>query len=77
MRTLRFEGFATTLNYGYEKVRFTSPVAVGVRVRMRSTLLAAEPHERGLRAVLLQRFELDGGERPACVAHSVLQFMDA
>ena len=61
----------------YEKVRCARPVPVGARLRVRAALLEAEPRERGLRAVLQQTFELDGDERPACVAHSVLQFMDA
>src|SRR5437868_7169954 len=31
------------VNYGLNKVRFTSPVPVGSRVRARATLLAADP----------------------------------
>jgi acyl dehydratase len=37
---LAFDGFAHSLNYGYDKVRFPAPVPVGSRVRMRATITA-------------------------------------
>lgn len=73
---VEFRGFATTLNYGYEKVRFVSPVACGARVRMRSRLVDVLEAPTGVRVWLEQTFELDGADRPACVAQSVLQLVD-
>lgn len=71
-----FEGFAVTLNYGYEKVRFVSALPSGSRVRMRSRLNRVEETPGGMRAYLLQTFEAHGAPKPVCVAESVLQFLD-
>ena len=72
---VRFEGFAATLNYGYEKVRFPAPVPVDSRVRMRSELVEVDEVPGGAQARLRQTFELDGGAKPVCVAGSVLRFL--
>jgi acyl dehydratase len=60
------------VNYGLNKVRFVSPVRVGKRIRMRVALLAVE--EIGTQAVQLTNLctiEVEGEERPACVAETV------
>ena len=65
------EGFAFGLNYGYEKIRFPAPVPVGSRVRMRATLSNVTDVAGGLQITITQTFEVEGGEKPACVAESV------
>ena len=60
---------ATGLNYGLDKVRFIAPVKAGARVRMRASLLAAEPQSGG--RVLLKlncTLEIEGEAKPALVA---------
>jgi acyl dehydratase len=64
-------GVAFALNYGYNKVRFPAPVPVGSKLRMRATLSAADPVEGGLQITVTQTFEVEGGEKPVCVADSV------
>ncbi len=64
-------GIAFGLNYGYNKVRFPAPLPVGSRVRMRATLSGADPVEGGVQLTVTQTFELEGGEKPVCVAESV------
>jgi acyl dehydratase len=60
------------VNYGLNKVRFTAPVPVGSRLRARLTLLACEPIEGdGLQMTWKVVIELEGSERPACVADSI------
>ncbi|TDB68987.1 MaoC family dehydratase [Arundinibacter roseus] len=60
------------VNYGANKVRFTSPVPAGSRVRMRMTLLSTEPQApNGIRATAACVFELEAHEKPACVAELV------
>jgi acyl dehydratase len=57
------------VNYGVNQVRFTAPVPVGKRLRMRITLLGVE--EVGGQAVQYEQrltYEVEGGERPACIA---------
>jgi acyl dehydratase len=60
------------VNYGLNKVRFTSPVPVGKRIRSRTTLLAVE--EIGDRAVQMTNqviIEVEGGDKPACIAETL------
>jgi acyl dehydratase len=64
------------LNYGFDRVRFVSPVRVGSRVRMRARLTGVDEVRGGVRAYVEQTFEIDGHERPACVADWVLLYYD-
>jgi len=60
------------VNYGLNRVRFISPVRVGKRVRMRTILLAVE--EIGDRAVQItsqQTIEVEGEQKPACIAETL------
>lgn len=67
------EGFAFGLNYGYDKVRFPAPLPVGSRVRMRARLSAVDEVPGGLQMTVTQTFEVEGGEKPVCVAESVVR----
>lgn len=60
------------VNYGLNRVRFVSPVRVGKRIRMRSKLVNVE--EIGDRAVQMtseQTIEVEGEEKPACIAETL------
>ena len=60
------------VNYGLNKVRFTSPVPVGSRLRARAKLLEARPIENGgYQFTWNVTIEREGGDKPACVAESV------
>lgn len=57
------------INYGSNKVRFTSPVPAGSRVRARQKLIAADPVQgNGIRFTAEITIEIEGQERPACIA---------
>ncbi len=56
------------LNYGTNKVRFTSPVPVGSRVRMRAVLKDVEIGPGNAKITVEATFEIDGQAKPACVA---------
>ena len=62
---------AFALNYGYGKVRFPAPVPVGSKLRMRATLSAVEDVAGGVQMTVTQTFEVEGGEKPVCVAESL------
>jgi acyl dehydratase len=68
---LSFEGFAFALNYGYDRVRFPAPLPVGARVRMRATLASVKDISGGAQITIVQTFEVEGGEKPVCVAESL------
>ncbi|HEU5327993.1 MAG TPA: MaoC family dehydratase [Thermomicrobiales bacterium] len=60
------------VNYGLNKVRFPAPVRVGKRIRLRSTLLAVEEiGDRAVQTIYNQVIEVEGEERPACVAETI------
>src|SRR5437870_5447132 len=61
------DGYALTVNYGLDKVRFPAPLPVGEQVRMRVTLDAAEPIVGGASLSLTLSFERAGGGKPVCV----------
>ena len=57
------------INYGSNKVRFTNMVPAGSRVRARQKLIAADPVQgNGMRFTAEITIEIEGQERPACVA---------
>ncbi|MEV5712859.1 MaoC family dehydratase [Amycolatopsis mediterranei] len=68
----RVEGARMAVNYGLNKVRFVTPVRVGSRLRGRTELVDAQPLD-GAAAQLVFRttVEIEGAERPACVAETV------
>jgi acyl dehydratase len=69
-------GHALGLNYGFDRVRFVSPVRVGSEIRMTAHLLGTEPIEGGTKFRIRQTFEIRGGSRPACVAESLIVYFD-
>ena len=68
---LKVEGVTRGINYGSNKVRFTGMVRVGKRVRMRQKLLASEARAGGLQLTNECTLEIEGEERPACVAETL------
>jgi len=60
------------INYGCNKVRFTNPVPAGSRVRARARLIAADPVKGGgIRLTNEMTIEIEGQEKPACVAETM------
>jgi acyl dehydratase len=70
------EDIPLALNYGFDKVRFLSPVPVGSRVRMRATLAAVDDINRGVRVRVVQTFEREGQDKPVCVAESLVMYFE-
>lgn len=65
------EGVKMGVNYGCNKVRFPAPVPVGSRVRAGVELVGVEPNARGCLVTALVSIEIEGGDKPACVAESL------
>lgn len=65
----------TKVNYGLDKVRFTSPVKVGSRIRMKGSIAdVQEVKGNGLHIVVDSTIEIEGEERPAVVATFLARF---
>ncbi len=68
----KVESVKMGVNYGANKVRFTSAVPSGSQVRMRASLLEAEDAlPSGLKITMNCIFEIEGKEKPACVAELI------
>ena len=68
-KTFGFSDRRMGINYGLNRVRFTSPVPVGTRVRARFTLQKFEPIEgNGVQVTWNVVVEMDGNAKPALVA---------
>ena len=66
------------INYGLNRVRFTNPVKVDRQVRGRFVLAKLEVIAGGLQMTFSVTIEIQGEERPACVAESVVrQYFEA
>ena len=63
---------AKGLNYGANKVRFTSPVPSGSRVRLTETLKDFTEVDTGTRLTFECVVEVEGGTRPAMVAETLV-----
>jgi acyl dehydratase len=67
-------GVTMGLNYGLNKVRFPSPVPVGSKIRLGATLQSIEEIPGGAQVVMAMTFEVEGKEKPSCVAEAVYRF---
>lgn len=57
-------------------MRFTAPVPAGARVRLRQAVLACLRVEGGTRITFESMLEVEGQERPALVAETIVQIQD-
>ena len=73
---LDLTGFAQTINYGYDRVRFPSILRSGSRVAMRAVLRSVEDMGGTAHVVITQTFEIDGQDRPVCVAVAVARVVE-
>ena len=67
----RVTGVRMGVNYGLNRVRFPAPVIIGKRVRARSTLKSVREVKDGLQLETTVTIEIEGGEKPVCVAETV------
>jgi acyl dehydratase len=66
------QGIKNTLNYGANRIRYLAPVPAGSRLRGRISINAADDAPaNGLRVTYSITIEIEGGERPACVAEMI------
>ena len=66
-------GMKAGINYGWNKVRFPNPVAVGAHIRTIGKLKSVEIKGNMLEIVNELTVEVKGQDKPACVAESVLR----
>lgn len=62
---------STLVNYGLDRVRFTSPVPAGANVRLQATLKTVTEVKGGYQLHVDGVIEIEGQERPAVVIESI------
>lgn len=70
------DGGSRRVNYGFDRVRFTSFVPSGSRVRLRQTLTSVTSKPGGLLASRHCEVEVKGQEKPALVADWLTLFCE-
>lgn len=71
----RFENVTMGINYGLNKVRFPTPVQVGARVRGHTDLTDVTEVNGGLQLTWTSTIEIEGAEKPACIAEGLSRIM--
>ena len=73
---LAVEGTSLVVNYGLNRVRFPAPVPSGSRVRLSGEISGAEPFKGGVQVTVTGTFEIEGTDKPACVAEVVFRYYE-
>ena len=68
-----FPGVKNVINYGLNKLRFPAAVPVGSRIRARCELISAEEVKNSVELIEKYTVEVEGQERPACIAEAVMR----
>jgi acyl dehydratase len=69
------QNIAMAINYGYNKVRFITPVKVGAKVRARAEISKVDQLDGAVQATMTTTVEIEGSEKPAAVAESIVRFI--
>ena len=62
------DGVRLSINYGLNHVRFPAPVPAGAKIRARFSVKSTKNLADALEAVYLVTVEVQGGDKPCCVA---------
>lgn len=71
----RVNNITMAINYGYNKVRFITPVRVGAKARARARISDVAKLDGAVQATMTLTVEIDGSEKPAAVAESIVRFI--
>jgi acyl dehydratase len=70
------DNVAMAINYGFNKVRFITPVRVGAKVRARSEIAKVQKLDGAVQATLVTTIEVEGSQKPAAVIESIIRYVD-
>jgi acyl dehydratase len=70
------DNVAMAINYGFNKVRFITPVAVGAKVRAHSHIEQVARVGDAVQGTLVTTIEIEGASKPAAVIESIVRYVD-
>ena len=68
-----FPDAKNVINYGLNKLRFPAAVPIGSRIRAHIELMSAEEVKNSLELVEKYNIEVEGQDRPACIAEAIMR----
>ena len=71
----RVDNVVMAINYGFDKVRFITPVRVGAKVRARCEVAKVAKLDGAVQATLVTTIEVDGSDKPATVIESIVRYV--
>jgi acyl dehydratase len=69
----RIDEMAASVNYGYDKIRFPSPVPVDSQIRVGAVISAVTDVPGGAQVAITFTWEVEGKPKPACVAQMLIR----
>ncbi|MCW2557427.1 MAG: MaoC domain protein dehydratase [Mycobacterium sp.] len=71
----RVSNVSLAVNYGYNKVRFITPVKVGAKLRARGELTSVNQLDGAVQATTTITVEIEGVDKPAAVVESIVRYI--
>lgn len=71
----RVDNVRLAINYGFNKVRFITPVPVGAKLRASIEIANVTKLDGAVQATLATTIEMDGADKPAAVIESILRYV--
>ncbi len=71
----RVDNVALAVNYGYNKVRFITPVKVGANVRAGAVISKVDELHGAVQATVTVTVEIEGSDKPAAVVESIVRII--
>ena len=72
---LEVRGATMGINYGCDRVRFPSAVRAGSRIRGRGEIVSAEAVAGGVQVKIRVTVEVEGSDKPGCVADTLSRWL--
>lgn len=74
---LDVQGVKMGINVGLDRVRFLNPVKVGARIRGKGEIVAVEDVKGAIQSTVRVTVEIEGQDKPACVADTISRYYPA
>lgn len=71
----RVDNVKLAVNYGYNKVRFITPVKVGANIRARGEITVVDQLEGAVQATTTITIEIEDSAKPAAVVESIVRYI--
>lgn len=71
----RVDNVAMAINYGFNKIRFITPVPVGAKVRASAQITQVDKLATAVQATLVTTIDVEGAAKPAAVIESIVRYV--